>query len=56
MIFHDLDYQLLIWFSLFALSGCSVRDLLDHRMGGLDIASAIKVLRDSARGMDFLHK
>ncbi|KAG0593244.1 hypothetical protein KC19_1G315100 [Ceratodon purpureus] len=38
------------------MAGGSVRDLLDHRMGGLDIASAIKVLRDSARGMDFLHK
>ena len=25
-------------------------------MSGLDIASAIKVLRDAARGMDFLHK
>lgn len=38
------------------MAGGSVRDLLDHRMGGLDISSAIKVLRDSARGMDFLHK
>lgn len=34
----------------------SVRDILDQRMGGLDFVSAIKVLRDSARGMDFLHK
>jgi serine/threonine protein kinase len=38
------------------MAGGSVRDLLDRRMGGLDIASAIKVFRDSARGMDFLHK
>lgn len=38
------------------MAGGSVRDLLDNRRGGLDIASAIKVLRDAARGMDFLHK
>jgi serine/threonine protein kinase len=34
----------------------SVRDVLEFQMGGLDIPSAVKVLRDAARGMDFLHK
>lgn len=38
------------------MAGGSVRDLLDSRVGGLDLASAIKLLRDAARGMDFLHK
>ncbi|KAH9541775.1 hypothetical protein CY35_14G083500 [Sphagnum magellanicum] len=38
------------------MSGGSVRDVLEFQMGGLDIPSAVKVLRDAARGMDFLHK
>ncbi|KAG0580913.1 hypothetical protein KC19_4G210100 [Ceratodon purpureus] len=38
------------------MAGGSVRELLDNRMSGLEIASAIKLLRDAARGMDFLHK
>jgi hypothetical protein len=35
----------------------SVRDLLDTRhRTSLDIAAAVKVFRDAARGMDFLHR
>jgi hypothetical protein len=34
----------------------SVRDVLEFRRCGLDIPSALKVFRDAARGMDFLHK
>jgi serine/threonine protein kinase len=33
-----------------------VRDVLEFRMGGLDIPLAVKVFRDAAKGMDFLHK
>jgi serine/threonine protein kinase len=38
------------------MSGGSVRDVLEFRMGGLDIPLAVKVFRDAAKGMDFLHK
>lgn len=35
----------------------SVRDLLDTRhRTSLDIVAAVKVFRDAARGMDFLHR
>ncbi|KAG0580630.1 hypothetical protein KC19_4G188300 [Ceratodon purpureus] len=38
------------------MAGGSVRDVLESRRSGLDFGTAIKVLRDAARGMDFLHK
>lgn len=38
------------------MAGGSVRDVLESRRSGLDFATAIKVLRDAARGMDFLHR
>ncbi|KAH8946396.1 hypothetical protein BDL97_12G092300 [Sphagnum fallax] len=39
------------------MAGGSVRDLLDTRhRTSLDIAAAVKVFRDAARGMDFLHR
>ncbi|KAG6544341.1 hypothetical protein Mapa_014175 [Marchantia paleacea] len=38
------------------MAGGSVRDVMQSRGGGLDIPAAVKVLRDAARGMDFLHR
>ncbi|KAJ7521008.1 hypothetical protein O6H91_19G033800 [Diphasiastrum complanatum] len=38
------------------MAGGSVRDLLESRACGLEISTAVKVLRDAARGMDFLHR
>lgn len=38
------------------MAGGSVRDVLESRRSGLDLATAFKILRDAARGMDFLHK
>lgn len=35
---------------------CSVRDVIQSRGTGLDMLAAVKVLRDAARGMDFLHR
>lgn len=46
----------LMRFCVFNLHACSVRDVLESRRSGLDFVTAIKVLRDAARGMDFLHK
>eukprot|EP00271_Cylindrocystis_brebissonii_P021928 TRINITY_DN816_c1_g5_i1.p1 TRINITY_DN816_c1_g5~~TRINITY_DN816_c1_g5_i1.p1 ORF type:complete len:761 (-),score=96.42 TRINITY_DN816_c1_g5_i1:1107-3389(-) len=34
----------------------SVSDVLQNRNGGLDPVAAVKVLRDAARGLDFLHR
>eukprot|EP00897_Mesotaenium_endlicherianum_P000769 jgi/Mesen1/10693/ME000090S10153 len=38
------------------MAGGSVRDVILNRGSGLEPPAAIKVLRDAARGMDFLHK
>ncbi|KAL2613531.1 hypothetical protein R1flu_025223 [Riccia fluitans] len=38
------------------MAGGSVRDMMESRGSGLDLPAAIKVLRDAARGMDFLHR
>ncbi|GAQ86356.1 ATMRK serine/threonine protein kinase-like [Klebsormidium nitens] len=38
------------------MAGGSVRDMMQSRGTGLEPNSAIRVLRDTARGMDFLHK
>ena len=34
----------------------SVRDVLDQRGAGLPLTAALKVFRDAARGIDFLHR
>ncbi|KAL3679475.1 hypothetical protein R1sor_022431 [Riccia sorocarpa] len=38
------------------MAGGSVRDVMESRGCGLELPAAIKVLRDAARGMDFLHR
>ncbi|EFJ32295.1 hypothetical protein SELMODRAFT_451542 [Selaginella moellendorffii] len=38
------------------MAGGSVRDVLESREGGLEVPAALKVLRDAAKGMDFLHR
>eukprot|EP00850_Spirogloea_muscicola_P001579 SM000006S19344 [mRNA] locus=s6:214523:219235:+ [translate_table: standard] len=38
------------------MAGGSVRDMMQNKGGGLEPLAALKVLRDAARGMDFLHR
>lgn len=38
------------------MSGGSVRDTLQNLGSGLDLPSALRVLRDAARGLDFMHR
>lgn len=38
------------------MAGGSVRDVIQGKGTGLEMPAALKVLRDAARGMDFLHR
>ncbi|CAM6106661.1 unnamed protein product [Calypogeia fissa] len=38
------------------MAGGSVRDVIQSKGTGLEMPAALKVLRDAARGMDFLHR
>eukprot|EP00850_Spirogloea_muscicola_P018173 SM000164S02235 [mRNA] locus=s164:61815:66246:+ [translate_table: standard] len=38
------------------MAGGSVRDVLDRRGRGFELGEAVRILRDTAHGMDFFHK